>query len=945
MSNEQHRSDELSWVQRGLLGLVGVSQRFPKTVLVLVFLGIGLSVYLALTQLTFLTQRNDLVSPKRDHLQRWRQYVAEFGDDDDMVVVVRGNDAPDMKQALEELAQKLHEHSDLFDRVFYKVDLRDLRKRALVYMPTEEIQKINRELDEMNVILVPCFLNAGNPRFGWESITLSNLMWEVNHSRLYVCKQNGGVKEREAKFFAQVAQIFDSATETLKDQKNYKNPWQGVLPGPRNRIEGDGANRSQGYQQDLLGQPQYFTSEDGSLAFLLVRPATKDLSSFALVQKNVEVLRGFLAELRQKYPSLEFGLTGLPVMENDEIEASQMDTWHASWMALAGVSILYLLVYRCVRYPVLTISTLLVGMVWVLGWLTATIGHLNMLSATFGVMLIGMGDYGVLFVTRYEQERARGVDVTQALHNTTCQVGPSILTAAITTAVAFFTAMFIDFRAIAELGWIAGSGVVMCALSCFTYLPAMIRLVDRKPVVTTPATLPISTMTGGTIERGFLPGVTRRPWIVIASACLVVVVCGYFAFSVKYDHNLLHMQAKGLDSVKWERILIDKTSGASWHAVIFTNTREEAIDLKKRYERLDGVSKVVEVASLIPQDQGLKLNLMENIYSRLQRLPTPGEIKHNPPKLEYLDMSLTELIERLGPWAKKDANTKQLRESLIRFQKQLGETPEIHTLANLNVFENNLTTDLCRDLHQLKDVSRPEAITVASLPKSLRERYVGESGKYLLRIFGKGSLWEFGELEKFANSIKEVHPDATGKPFSTLTGLKLVRDGFKWAGIYALIAMIIVLLVDFRNASHAGLALIPLVIGIVVSLGIMGLFGLPLNPANMIAIPLILGVGADNGIHIVHDYLTRQRQKRYTLSFSTGRGIMVAALTTIIGFGTLMISHHRGLASLGLLLTIGVSCCMLTALVFLPALLRILTRERSGSNEATGPKVFSSRAA
>jgi len=173
-----------------------------------------------------------------------------------------------------------------------------------------------------------------------------------------------------------------------------------------------------------------------------------------------------------------------------------------------------------------------------------------------------------------------------------------------------------------------------------------------------------------------------------------------------------------------------------------------------------------------------------------------------------------------------------------------------------------------------------------------------------------------------------VDPEATGKPFSTVEGLKAMKNGFQWAGIYALIAIVIVLLADFRNLRQALLAVAPLAMGIVLTLGIMGLCRLPLNPANMIAFPLILGVGVDNGVHVLHDFLMRRGDGRTTISYAIGRGVLVKALTTMIGFGTLMISSQRGLGGLGLILTLGVGCCMLTALVFLPAVLQVWARRR-----------------
>ena len=223
--------------------------------------------------------------------------------------------------------------------------------------------------------------------------------------------------------------------------------------------------------------------------FLLVRPV-KEPGSFTPALKSVADLRAVVAAARPEFPGVEFGLTGLPVLENDEMAAAQADTRLASWLAVAGVTVLFVLVYRGVCYPALTVATLLVGTAWAMGWLTLTVGHLNILSATFAVMLIGMGDYGVLWVMRYEQARRRGFEVRAALLHTTTHVAVGNLTAAATLALAFFAAMLADFQAVAELGWIAGCGVLLCALACFTVLPAVLTLVDRRPTVALPAALP-----------------------------------------------------------------------------------------------------------------------------------------------------------------------------------------------------------------------------------------------------------------------------------------------------------------------------------------------------------------------------------------------------------------------------------------------------------------------
>jgi hypothetical protein len=438
-------------------------------------------------------------------------------------------------------------------------------------------------------------------------------------------------------------------------------------------------------------------------------------------------------------------------------------------------------------------------------------------------------------------------------------------------------------------------------------------------------------------QAGWLPRLSARPWLVIGTALALAIGLGVFATRVTYDHNLLHLQARDLDAVKWEMTLIQHTDGASWHALSYTNTPEEALALKARYEKLPEVSRVVEIASLVPREQDRKVVLLREISTLLQALPERGApVPHSEPEfdnpqntiarqVELMEQSLASLISQLRGLTGADAFAllRELRDSAQELHDRIAGLDPALALRRLSRFELRLKADLAEDLHRLRDVAAPAPIALDDLPPALRERYVGQSGKWLLCAFAKDCLWDYEPLEHFTRQVQTVDRHATGKPFITVEGLKSLRSGFLWAGLYALGVIVLVLVVDFRNVRHALVALAPLAMGMVLSLGVLGVCGLPLNPANMIALPLILGVGIDNGVHVLHDYLLRRREGQATISRAIGRGVLVKALTTIIGFGTLMVSSHRGLFGLGFILALGVGCCMLTALVFLPAVLRL----------------------
>ena len=629
-------------------------------------------------------------------------------------------------------------------------------------------------------------------------------------------------------------------------------------------------------------------------------------------------MRSILTSAGARHPKVALGLTGLPVLETDEMVMSDADSTRASWLALAGVALLYFVVYRGFRYPLLTVGTLVVGTVWALGWATLTVGHLNILSATFAVMLIGLGDYGVLWVAQYDEQRKHGASADEALWYTAAHAGPSVVVAALGTALAFFATTFADFKAVAELGWIAGFGVLFCALACLTVLPALLVL-RQKPLAASREVL--------LAKPQAVFALASRPKLVLAGGALLLIVCAGFAGRLQYDHNLLNLQARGADSVAWEHKLIDRAAGATWDAMSLARSRDEALSLKAKYETLPGVAQVVEVASLMPDQQGRKLPAVAAIHARLAHLPPKDRL---PTGHGSDPGAVRELAARVAELASSDT-------ALSLAALDLARACEAAVAAErLKAFDRRLVADLADQLHALRAVSRPAPITLDDVPLELRERFVGANGEYLVRAFAKESLWDYAALRAFTTAAQTVDPDATGKSFRTLEGLRQMKAGFEWAGAYALAAIVLVLALDFRRVTGLLLGLFPLAVGVALTLGLMALCGVALNPANMIALPLIVGVGVDNGVHVLHDYRARDKRRAYRLGAATGRGVLVAGLTTVLGFGTMLIARHAGMASLGLALTIGVTCCMFAALVLLPALLHLGDRWRLWREPATG---------
>ena len=303
--------EEASFFRRLLVRLVSAVCRFPRLVLVLALCGCAVSLFASSQFLHYRTERSDLVNPHKVYQQRWRQYLQEFGDDDDIVVVVQGSDRPRMELALEALAHEISQRSQLFDRLFYKVDLRELHRRALLFLPSEQIQQIQENLGSMKLLL----------EFGpisWKSLTLLKLLREARN-RAGSIQPGEQLRPGDDQFLTQLLSISKTATATLTSPADYRNPWTSLLVQPPD-------------QKDLLVEPQYFFSGDNSLAFLLARPV-KEAGSFTGAKKSVDAMRAIVAEVGNQFPDIRFGLTGLPVLETDEMVAAQSDTHVASVLA------------------------------------------------------------------------------------------------------------------------------------------------------------------------------------------------------------------------------------------------------------------------------------------------------------------------------------------------------------------------------------------------------------------------------------------------------------------------------------------------------------------------------------------------------------------------------------------------------------------------------------
>ena len=243
----------------------------------------------------------------------------------------------------------------------------------------------------------------------------------------------------------------------------------------------------------------------------------------------------------------------------------------------------------------------------------------------------------------------------------------------------------------------------------------------------------------------------------------------------------------------------------------------------------------------------------------------------------------------------------------------------------LNKFSGNLFADYRDKIADLKMNVDVFPVSVAEIPESLRKRYVSRNGVYLITAYPSVDVWNIGQREEFVKQLRQVDPSVTGNAMHMFESTRLMRDGYIQGGIYAMVAIFIYILVSFGNIRATLIVLLPVVVGSMWTLGIMDLVGVSLNLANLVILPLIIGIGVVNGVHIVHRYREETDKSINILSKSTGQGVVLSSLTTMIGFGSLMVADHQGVYSLGLVLTLGVGCCLMASITVLPSILRLCT--------------------
>jgi hypothetical protein len=853
-----------------------------------------LSIFYTVDKLQFSTSRNDLVGKEKKYHQNFLKFRQEFPGQDDLVVVVESEDLNKNRQFVERLGKRLEGETNLFTDVFYKGDLKMLGRKALLFVDEKTLGELKQTLKDYRPF-IQNFTAATN---------LQSLFQLVNRQFLNARQESNADNDSMIKAMPALQRIIVEAHDSLTRPGNPPSPGLNALFGSGKEAE----------------KEMYVTFDDGRIYLVSAHAKSDDLNGDA-----VERLRQLVALTQAEVPGVNIGVTGEPVLEMDEMKQSQIDTTVATIVSLVIVALIFIYGYQESGRPIKATICLIVGLAYTMGFTTLTVGHLNILTITFLPMLIGMAiDFGVHLISRYEEELRHGRTEHEALQKAMVYTGLGIFTGCFTTAGAFLAMGFTNFKGIQEMGIISGFGLLICLAPMMTLLPVLLlrgrqNRMDR---------LKHDANRRARFEQLWL----QRPMAVMVWTALLCGVCLVYARRVFFDYNLLNMQSAGLPAVMTEKRLIDAATNSVLFGVVVADSLPQAAALEKKLTNLTTVASVRSMSTYLGGDVSEKLKIIGDVKREISSIQfAPMDLKSAD--VDALDQTLWSFQGYLGLATNEvhkggdialEGSLASLRKAVVDLRYDMKKAGANVTSAKLSAYQQALFGDIKDTFDSLRQQDDTGPMQATDLPPALRNRFIGVTGKYLLQVYPKGDVWRRDTQEAFVRQLREVDANATGTPVQLYEYTDLLKSSYQEAALYALGAIIILVFIHFRNISSVLLSLLPVGIGTIWMIGIMGMTGVAFNPANIMTLPLVIGVGVTSGIHILNRFA--EEPQPTILAKSTGMAVIISALTTVAGFGSLLLAKHQGIRSLGFVMSVGTATCMVAALTFLPALLTLLTK-------------------
>ncbi|MGB8273947.1 MAG: MMPL family transporter [Alphaproteobacteria bacterium] len=834
--------------------------------------------YYAATNLSISTDSNALIShdlPFRKTFLDFDRSFPMLGDN--LVILVDAATPDEADDGAFKLAERLKAEPDLFNFVFYPPSDPFFRRNGFLLLSLKELQETSDELADAQPLLSKLAAD----------MTLRGLFDVLSLAADEVAK---GTEKA-----GQLARVFDAIGVTIQ------------------KLETDGNARLS--WRELMSSKPLKPSERRAL--VVVQPKV-DYTTLAPAKHAIDAVRADAAELGL---TAEHGfnvrITGGAALDEDEIRSVRDDVGLASFISLTLVTILAFLGFRSPRLVFAAASTLVMSLIWTAAYATLAVGHLNLISVAFAVLFIGLAvDFSIQFGLRYKEAIDAHVPHAEALRAAAAGTGSAVGLAALCAAIGFFSFVPTAYVGLSELGIIAGGSMFIGLFGTLTLFPAMVTLMPPRPAKTTPEKI-VTLGLGHMLERNG------------RAICLVALGVGLLSLAAlpwaRFDFDPINLKDWKTESVQAYLEMTKDSETSPYSINIVEPDLATADKVAAELEKLPEVDSTVTLSSFVPKDQENKLFLLDQTATFLTPVLEPSQTKPKPGPGER-GQAAEKFLKSLGALsASSQAGTlaepaRRLAGILKDFIRKAGGS-----VASYEGLETALLANLPGRLEALREAMKAGPITLADIPGDLKRRYVTAQGRARIEVFPTQRLTNEKDLVDFVAAVRTVAPNATDTPVELLEGGRAVTGAFKQAGVIALIAISAVLILILRSVFDSILVLLPLALAGALTVAITVLVGQPFNFANIIALPLLFSLGVGFGLYLVLRY-REAASIDAVLRSSTPRAVVFSALTTMVSFASLMISNHRGTASMGELLAICLLLALACTLIVLPALL--VWRER-----------------
>ena len=853
---------------------------------IMVALGI-LGLQYTAKHLSINTDTAELIAPDAPFQQNRRNFEKAFSQDMHTLLLVVESDTPELTQsATKRLWRLLSANKEQINSAYIPNDNAFFRQNGLLYLDTDALQSLSNNLSQ------------AQPFIG-------RIAQEPNLTGFFSIFEDALTSTDKTQVVPiDLTSLVDKVASALHKTLNSDNAllsWESLISDKKTH------------------------SDNG---FIVVAPKF-DFSQIRPAEAAIESIRKAVDQIQDpNLPAVKVWVTGEVGLEDDELSGMSTGTFTASIFSIVLVLFILLIAYRSVLLTVATLITLALGMLFCGAFAALSVKELNLISVAFAVSNIGLGvEYAIHFCLRYRDNLSHHIHKELALRSTLMHTAPSLLLCAGTTSIGLYAFIPTDYKGVSELGLLAGTSLFICLLITLIALPALLRIIPAPSKFTEEKNS----------HKGFLklseklaacPLHYAKP-IAIATFVLAAVSVA-LTFKVKTDFNPINLRDPNTESVIAFKNLMKDKETTPLTLTVLAKDENSAKALEQKLSTLASVDKTVSLFDFLPSDQDDKLALIEEmglmLGAQTQSFP-PLKADADPvPAINRLIKAIDAILPQKTDAHEIAALTsfkKELQDILIELdtrqqpsRSQFIEKIQTTLLGTLPIVMNELATGF-----------NAKEVTLADLPDDVKDKWLSKTGLYRIQIFPKKDLNDLTSLEEFITEVQSVAPETTDLPVMYWESMKEVISAFQEAIMIALITIALLLFAIRRSIADTVLVMTPLILAGLFTMASTVITHTPINFANIIALPLLLGLGVDNGIHMVEKLHHSLSEEQNIYQSSTARAMFYGALTTASSFAGLAFSPHEGIASMGLIITMGIFWIMVCTFIILPALSKLVLKE------------------